>query len=127
MVSGSVGVQNQTAIVGQAGTIINMLGGQVAGVENHSSIGTGITTYGLFSSFGGLVMGGFTTGGGGATGLDLYGSASNWRGDDPGRSWRAKRRWGWTFLPQDPAPLKSSTERFRGNCGRERAQPQAWR
>ena len=33
VVSGSVGVQNQTAIVGQAGTIINMIGGQVAGDE----------------------------------------------------------------------------------------------
>jgi hypothetical protein len=75
VVSGSFGVQGSTAIVGQASTIINMIGGQVAGLENKSLIGPGITSYGLFSSFGGLVMGGFSTGLGGATGVNVFGSA----------------------------------------------------
>jgi hypothetical protein len=75
VVSGSFGVQDSTAIVGQAGTAINVFGGQVAGVENKSLIGPGITSYGAFSSFGGLVMGGFSTGLGGATGVNIYGTA----------------------------------------------------
>jgi hypothetical protein len=75
VVSGSFGVQDSTAIVGQSGTTINMLGGQVAGVENKSLIGPGITSYGLFSGSGGLVMGGFSSGLGGATGVNVFGSA----------------------------------------------------
>jgi hypothetical protein len=74
-VSASYNVQDATAIVGGTGTTINMLGGTVAGLQNHVMVGNGITTYGFLSASGGLVSGGFSSGVGGATGAEIYGSA----------------------------------------------------
>ncbi len=74
-VSASYNVQDATAIVGGTGTTINMLGGTVAGLQNHVMVGNGITTYGFLSASGGLVSGGFSSGVNGATGAEIYGSA----------------------------------------------------
>ncbi len=63
-ISGSSGIQSGVAIIGQVGTTINLLGGQVNG---------GIGAGGSFSASGGVVQGGDTTRmpGVGGTALDL--------------------------------------------------------
>ena len=88
-VMGSTGIQNGAAIVGGAGTIINLLGGQVTGAQANGPVPPdGITSSGLFAAFGGSATGGSYSGGGGllkpGAGVNVSGTAIIAGGDFQG-------------------------------------------